>query len=133
MDARLRKLVTERAHQRCEYCLLHRDHQASVPFHIEHITARQHGGDDSAKNLALSCHHCNLHKGTNLVGRDPRTGQVTQLFHPRRHHWTEHFELRGANILGLTAIGRTTVALLQMNAPQRLDLRRQLIAAGLWR
>jgi len=132
MDAALRRFVMERAGHRCEYCRLHRDHQPSVLFHIEHVTARQHGGDDSPGNLALACHHCNLHKGTNLVGRDPQTGQVTHLFHPRQHNWTEHFNLGGGQVVGRTAIGRTTAALLQMNAPDRIELRLQLMAAGLW-
>jgi hypothetical protein len=47
MDAALRRLVVERAGDRCEYCHLHSGHQTSVIFHIEHIIARQHGGDDS--------------------------------------------------------------------------------------
>jgi hypothetical protein len=43
MDPALRRIVVERAGSRCEYCHLHSDHQASVPFHVEHIVARQHG------------------------------------------------------------------------------------------
>jgi len=34
--------------------------------------------------------------------------------------------------LGLTAIGRTTAALLQMNTPDRVELRLDLLTAGLW-
>lgn len=71
MDAALRSWVAERAGNRREYCHLHRDHQSSVPLHIEHIIARQHRGDDSSENLALACLRCNLHKGTNLTGMDP--------------------------------------------------------------
>ncbi len=133
MDAALRRLVVERADHRCEYCRLHRDHQPLVLFHVEHVTARQHGGDDAPSNLALACHRCNLHKGTNLVGRDPETGAVTELFHPRKHHWPEHFSLTGGQINGLTAIGRATASLLEMNAPDRIELRLQLMAAGCWR
>jgi hypothetical protein len=54
------------------------------------------------------------------------------LFHPRQHNWTEHFNLGGVQVVGRTAIGRTTAALLQMNAPDRIELRLQLMAAGLW-
>jgi hypothetical protein len=41
MDARLRQRVRHRAAGRCEYCGL-RQEQEPLPFHVEHITARQH-------------------------------------------------------------------------------------------
>jgi hypothetical protein len=87
------------------------------------FTSRQHGGKDSAENLALACHHCNLHKGTNLSGLDPKTGKLTRLFHPRLDDWDEHFTNRDGAITGLSAIGRTTVTLLRMNEDGRLQLR----------
>jgi hypothetical protein len=45
IDRALRDLVVQRAGQRCEYCRLP---QAVMPvtFHVEHIVARKHGGDD---------------------------------------------------------------------------------------
>jgi len=122
MDARLRQLVRRRANNCCEYCAL-RQEQEPLPFHIEHVTPRQHGGKDSAENLALACHHCNLHKGTNLSGLDPKTEKLTRLFHPRLDDWDEHFANRGGEIIGLSAIGRTTVNLLRMNENGRLQLR----------
>jgi hypothetical protein len=128
----LRRAVVERAGHRCEYCQLHRDHQPSVAFHLEHIIARQHGGDDSQANLALACHRCNLCKGPNLTGLDPETGKLTPLFHPRQERWTEHFALRGGQIVGLTVVGRTTAALLRMNTPERIELRLALIALEMW-
>ncbi len=82
MDARLRELVKQRAAGRCEYCWL-RQEQAPLAFHVEHITPRQHARKDTPENLALACHHCNLHKGTSLSGLDPLTGEMTRLFHPR--------------------------------------------------
>jgi HNH endonuclease len=82
-----------------------------------------HGGKDSAENLALACHHCNLHKGTNLSGLDPKTRKLTRLFHPRLDDWNEHFKNREGEIIGLSAIGRTTVNLLRMNENGRLQLR----------
>jgi len=122
MDARLRELVKQRAAGRCEYCGL-RQEQEPLAFHVEHITARQHEGKDTGENLALACHHCNLHKGTSLSGLDPQTGVLTRLFHPRLDDWNEHFSRRGGEIIGLSAIGRTTVRLLRMNADGRLQLR----------
>ena len=58
--------------KRCEYCRLPQSALPLARFHIEHVIARQHRGGDSPGNLALSCHHCNLHKGPNLSGVDPR-------------------------------------------------------------
>ena len=51
------------------------------------------------------------------------TNQVTELFHPRRHEWREHFTWDGIYIVGRTAIGRTTVRVLDMNLDDQLVLR----------
>ncbi|MBI4861143.1 MAG: HNH endonuclease [Candidatus Riflebacteria bacterium] len=130
MDGRTARLVRQRAAGSCEYCRLHEDQEPFFPFHIEHIFARQHGGGDDISNLALSCHHDNLHKGTNLTGIDPRSRKLTRLFHPRRQRWSRHFLWAGPIIVGRTAVGRTTVAVLALNAPDRAALREALIEAG---
>jgi len=126
MDAATRNLVRERAGGRCEYCGLLQSAVPLTTFHVEHITAKQHGGLDDPSNLALSCHHCNLHKGPNIAGLDPETGQLIALFHPRQHAWPEHFTRRGIIIDGRTPIGRTTVRVLAMNSPQQLEARSDL-------
>jgi hypothetical protein len=132
MDAATRQFVRERAGQGCEYCRFHQDHEAFFRFHIEHIVAKQHGGSDVLDNLALACHHCNEHKGPNLSGVDPQTGKVVRLFHPRRQRWRRHFRFAGPFVVGRTRCGRATVVVLAMNAPDRVELRAQLIAAGLF-
>jgi hypothetical protein len=127
MDSTVRQLVRRRAGQRCEYCRLP---QAAVPwasFHIEHIVARQHGGTDDPSNLALACDRCNLHTGPNLSGIDPDTGDAVPLFHPRRDSWDDNFRWNGTEIVGITASGRATVRLLNMNAKRRLQLRKELL------
>lgn len=122
MNDRLRQLVRRRAKNCCEYCQIWQQ-QEPLPFHIEHIIPRQHGGKDLSNNLALACHHCNLHKGPNLSGLDPRNGKITRLFHPRLDDWSDHFRNRDGEIAGVTPIGRTTVNLLRMNQDGRLQLR----------
>lgn len=122
MDARLRQSIRQRAAGRCEYCGL-RQEQEPLPFHVEHIVPRQHGGNDTPENLALACHHCNLHKGPNLSGLDPKTGELTRLFHPRLDDWGEHFTRRGGEVTGVSGVGRTTVGLLKMNEDGRTELR----------
>lgn len=92
-------------------------------FHIEHIVPRKHKGSDDLGNLCLCCQPCNLHKGANLSGFDPSTGLLTRLFHPREEIWEEHFSMVGLEILGCTAIGRTTVEVLDMNSERRMSFR----------
>jgi hypothetical protein len=128
-DAALRALVRERAEQRCEYCQTPQEF-SELRFHIEHIVPRQHGGSDEADNLALACPDCNLRKGPNLTGIDPATQDVVRLFHPRRDLWSTHFEFSGINIVGRTAVGRTTVQLLALNDQDRLRVRQGLLDLG---
>jgi hypothetical protein len=131
MDAATAQLVRQRAGNRCEYCHLLQEF-STLRFHIEHVIARQHGGQDTADNLALACPECNYRKGTNLSGIDPDTGKPSQLFDPRTQRWDEHFLCEGANIAGKTIIGRTTAWLLEMNSGERLRLRKALVDLGLW-
>jgi hypothetical protein len=92
-------------------------------FHVEHIVPRQHGGADDPSNLAIACHHCNLHKGPNLTGIDPESGSIVPLFNPRCEVWEDHFSLVGSGIVGRTSTGRATVRVMEMNAPIRIELR----------
>jgi 5-methylcytosine-specific restriction endonuclease McrA len=126
MDAAARERVRQRAGNRCEYCRLSQSGTPYAAFHVEHIIARQHGGSDDEDNLAWACRRCNFHKGPNLAGIDPATDEIVPLFHPRRDAWDEHFALRGGLVVGLTPVGRTTVRLLRMNLPARLDLRARM-------
>lgn len=132
MSRSLRQLVRARAGQRCEYCHLPDRAAAAAAFHVEHIVAKQHGGSDTEDNSCWSCHRCNLHKGPNLSGRDPLTGNVVRLFNPRRQLWGRHFEWHGAVLVGRTQTGRATIAVLNINDPQRLELRQILMNTVDW-
>ena len=123
MDERTKARVRERAGNRCEYCKLPQEDSPLAALHVEHIRPRVHGGSDHFDNLALACIDCNLHKGTNLTGIDPQTNQVTELFHPRRERWEAHFSWSGSYIIGTTAIGRTTIRVLNINSEDQLALR----------
>ncbi len=125
MDAAVRQAVRDRAAHRCEYCRLP-EAAHELPFHVEHIVARQHQGADSLDNLALACDRCNLYKGPNLTTIDVESSAIVPLFHPRRDRWEDHFRWHGARIEGLTPVGRATVLLLQMNLSQRVQLREEL-------
>ncbi len=130
MDAATRRLVRGQALERCEYCHLPQASQPFVTFHVEHIVPTKHGGSDDPDNLCLACARCNLSKGPNLTGIDPQTGNVERLFDPRRQRWDEHFQFHGPVIVGLTAVGRTTVKVLALNEGRRVQLRADLIARG---
>ncbi|MBL9151003.1 MAG: HNH endonuclease [Verrucomicrobiales bacterium] len=118
-----------RAGDRCEYC------QAPArlcfqPHQVDHIVAIKHGGQSIEANLALSCIICNQHKGSDFASIDWQTDQVSMLFHPRRDRWSDHFQLRNAIIVPLTATGRVTVRLLKFNTPERVVERTWFIHAG---
>ena len=116
----LRRLVTQRAEEQCEYCR----------YPIEHIIAEKHDGITEADNLALACPCCNRFKGTDLGSIDPETKQLTLFFNPRIQQWSDHFRLEGGNILPLTPEGRVTAKILQFNLQERVIEREQLISIG---
>ena len=130
MDAALRRLVRERAGNRCEYCRLHQDQDAFFTFPIDHVIAQQHGGKTEADNLCLSCYRCNSHKGPNIASLDPSTGEMVRLFHPRRDDWRGHFEWQDALLIGRTPASRATVNLLTVNHPDYVLLREALRDEG---
>lgn len=113
MTAGEREAVRQRAGGRCEYCHLPDFAMAPEDFHVEHVIARKHGGEDAMENLAWSCIFCNLYEGPHLARFDPDTGNLTRLFNPRQDRWEDHFRLDGPQILSLTAVGRTSIWLLR--------------------
>jgi hypothetical protein len=129
VSVRLRRLVIQRAHGICEYCLIHQE-DACFSFHIDHIVSRKQRGSTTSANLALSCLRCNVAKGTDpgtFIGRPPR---LVRLYHPRQDRWDQHFRLAAARIVPLSDEGESTVRLLDLNAADRLLLRKTLIKAG---
>lgn len=131
VPAPLRRLVVERAGNRCEYCGT--PEAATFAAHeLDHIVAQKHGGPTEPGNLALACALCNKHKGSDLTSVDPETGDIIPLYHPRRDIWSDHFKLDQMRIVALTAKGRVTIQLLQLNRPERVEERARLIEAGLY-
>lgn len=126
-----RRQLSQRARQRCEYCLLHEDH--SIKKHEpDHIIPQKHGGQDNFDNLAWSCFQCNRYKGSEVAAFDQETGELTPLFNPRQHLWQDHFTLESGLIQPKTVIGRVTVLVLQFNRPGRVQVRARLMGAGLY-
>lgn len=88
-------------------------------------------GTDDPSNLALACGQCNLHKGPNLSGIDPESGELTRLFHPRTDVREHHFLVESGLVMGLSAIGRTSVYVMGMNSENRIAMRRVLARLGI--
>lgn len=116
--------IARRAGHRCEYCRAP-EVVFNFTFEVEHVNPTSRGGADEASNLALACRACNARKGDADAARDDETGDTIPLFDPRSDRWAEHFEYdpdSGA-LRGLTAVGRATVAQLDMNHPLQLTAR----------
>jgi hypothetical protein len=127
----LQEDVWRRAQGRCEYCQFP-SRYTRVPFQIDHIIAEKHRGQTTLDNLALACFFCNSYKGPNVGGLDPKTGELTRLFDPRRDNWHEHFWWSGAMLEALTAVGRTTIDVLRINDPDAVAVRKSLLAEEAW-
>jgi len=111
-----RRLVSQRARHRCEYC--HYPASASnAPLPIDHIYPQAKGGITHIDNLAFACGRCNTYKLAKTGGIDPLTGERARLFNPRLDEWDAHFHLdiRTGIIEGRTPIGRVTAQELSMN------------------
>lgn len=127
IPADLRRRVSERARQCCEYCRT-MECFSSDPLTVDHIIPRSLSGRTESFNLALACHGCNQHKATRVKAVDPATGEEAGLFDPRRHHWEDHFGWTEnfTLIVGLTPTGRSTIAALKLNRAGLVNLRRVL-------
>jgi hypothetical protein len=129
----LRASVRERAARCCEYCRLP-DRLQVGGFEVDHIVPASRGGTSGLDNLAYSCPHCNDRKWTHVDALDPNSGGLVSLSHPRVDHWTDHFEWSAASTMelaGKTPTGRATIACLQLNHPDLLAIRRELLKLGI--
>jgi hypothetical protein len=123
METATRNLVRQRAGFCCEYCQLAEANSPVARPQVEHVRPKKHGGSDHIENLALACIDCNLRKGVNLTGIDDATGDIVILFNPRTQSWADHFLWSGLQIVGRTAVGRATIAVLTLNSPDRMQVR----------
>lgn len=129
--AELRQQIREDAGEYCGYCRSS-EKLTGFPLEIEHILPEAKGGATVRSNLWLACHRCNKFKGDRVEGNDPETEQTASLYNPRTQNWQEHFEwsLDGTRIIGLTATGRVTVEVLQMNNDYVVAARHFWVIAG---
>lgn len=129
----LYQLIAQDAGGQCGYC---RAPQGALPYRleVEHLLPISRGGSDERDNLWRSCHKCNKLRSNRVAGIDPVTRVEARLFNPRRDDWNHHFAHHrdGVYIVGRTAIGRATVAALQLNDAYHLSARGVWIVAGIY-
>jgi hypothetical protein len=124
-----RQRIIDRATNRCEYCHLAQAGQEAT-FHIDHVVPFAADGPTTEDNLALACVSCSLRKAARQVARDPDTGDDAPIYNPRGQAWHEHFRWDGVRIVGVTPVGRATVAALALNRPLMLAIRAEEAALG---
>ena len=123
----LRKSVTERALSRCEYCKIHAEN-SFFTFHIEHIISLKHGGKTVSDNLAFACPICNLNKGSDIATFIEDIKDVIRFFNPRNDNWDEHFEIEESGLICYkTSIGASTIKILNLNHPDSIIERREMV------
>jgi 5-methylcytosine-specific restriction endonuclease McrA len=131
VPAAVREQVRNRAGYRCEYCRKP-EQVAGYRHHVDHVISQKHDGPSTLDNLAWACFQCNVNKGSDIAAYDAATGKLTALYNPRIQVWADHFELQQSLIVRKTPEGRVTVRLLQLNHTDQVEIRKSLIAAGLW-
>lgn len=131
VPADLRRRVREHFFECCAYCLT-AENLSVATFEVEHIIPRAAGGPTVLANVCLACPSCNRFKRDRITAVDPITQSEVPLFHPQRDAWAEHFawSAEATEIVPLTAIGRATLALLRMNRPQLMRVRRLWVTMG---
>jgi hypothetical protein len=99
---------------------------------MEHIVPVAAGGKTTAENLALCCFSCNRRKWDRRTALDPAAGSEHRLFNPREDAWNEHFAWSrdGLSIVGQSAVGRATVAALDLNRERVRQIRAADAALG---
>ena len=132
ISKKLRQFVETRANGYCEYCLTPSNF-SPTSFEIDHIVPESKDGKTEEENLALACRECNGRKFNRTQYVNPISGEITRLYNPRTDKWYEHFEWSEdqIQIVGKTAIGKTTIHLLLLNRAPNLNLRSLLLLVGL--
>ena len=128
MDGALRSSVRQR--REGDASIAGYQSESGLVFVIDHIIARQHGGQMVFDNLALCLQQYNSTKGPNISGLVPESQHPAGLFNPRSNRWHDHFRWDGLRIVGRTAVGHTTVWVLKMNSSRQLAVRFALLRSG---
>ena len=133
MDAALERLVRQRADGRCEYCRLPQPASAHCPSRSTTSSPATIKAAPASANLASRLRLLQrLQRPEYPRALTPQLASSRPLFNPRRHKWTHHFRYASGELIGRTAIGRTTVEVLRINGPNLIALRELLMDDGLF-
>lgn len=124
--------VRAAAGHRCGYCLSPQ-RLVMARLEIDHIIPKSRGGTSDESNLWLCCPLCNRAKADRVESIDPATQTTSRLFNPRTDQWKEHFRWSddSLRIVGLTPLGRATVAALHLDDdPDAIVVRSYWLLAG---
>ena len=125
ISASLREAVVQRAGNRCEYCRLAQDSQVAT-FPVDHVIPISLSGLTKLANLALACPRCNARKWKHVEALDSETNEIMPRFNPRIHQWADHFRwspMDSVTLEPISAIGRVTMVILDLNSSQHLAIR----------
>ncbi len=105
---------------RCEYCQTPQDSVTKLKV-IEVIP----NSSVEFENLCFACDTCRRFKRE--AQADP-----TELFHPRRDYWYEHFQWSadGIELIPITPKAQVTIACLELNGAEQMARRRQGVHEG---
>ena len=131
VSKKLRQKIARRAKERCGYCLVSAL-ITGVDLQVEHLWPTSKGGLTVEENLWLACAECNQRKVDRTLVVDSLTKKSVPVFNPRQDDWKAHFRWSadGTEVVGITAVGRATVAALQLNRPARVSARRRWVSVG---
>jgi hypothetical protein len=131
VSVELQRRIRKRFANTCAYCRT-AEHLTATVFEFEHIVPHSVGGPTTFENLCLACPMCNRYKSDSDLAVDPLTSEEVRLFHPQADHWPDHFAWNDdkTEVIGLTPIGRASVATLKMNRPAMIRVRRMWVLLG---
>jgi hypothetical protein len=127
----LQRQIRARFGDCCAYCRT-AEFLTAMTFEFEHILPLAAAGETVFENLCFAGPSCNRYKGDRQTAIDPENGEIVALFNPQLQVWEEHFAWSesGTEMRGLTAIGRATIAALQMNRPALVRARAMWVKLG---
>ena len=129
VDIALRREYHRRALGLCEYCHTAEQWQY-VPLPWITSCGYRRVAPNTPRQSGAGLFSLQSAQGRSPAGNRPKDAKLVALFHPRRHRWDEHFiwSADGLRIVGLTAIGRATIAALDLNRQRVVHIRAANIA-----
>lgn len=99
---------------------------------MDHIVARQHGGATELENLASPASIATALMARTLPALIRIAAKSFACSIPDANSWTEHFVWNGPQLQARTQIGRVTIALLLINDPEVVAVRKALQEEGVF-